>query len=290
MSGERGGRGDEPERASGSAAAGEAAAERGAGLQPSPVGRPAVFLDRDGTLVRDIAWGAEPAELDLLPGVIEALGALHAAGFALVVASNQAGVARGYVSLAEAKASAAHLAALTRAAGAPLDGYYLSPYHESAGKAPLFSRPSAARKPGDGMLRAAAADLGLDLARSWMVGDHLSDVAAGLAAGCRAILLDLGQLGWPAAVDLPEILEDPRLSIARNLVHAAGLILAEAAAASPSASSSSPLGPALPADTLLRPPPPPDDRAPGEPCPWPDAERLARAVADGRLLAAWRGL
>lgn len=291
MSGERGGRGDEPERASGSAAAGEAAAERGAaGLQPPPGGRPAVFLDRDGTLVRDIAWGAEPAELDLLPGVVEALVALRVEGFALVVASNQAGVARGYVSLAEAKASAAHLAALARAAGAPLDGYYLSPYHEREGLVPCFSRPSAARKPGDGMLRAAAADLGLDLARSWMVGDHLSDAAAGLAAGCRSILLDLGQLGWPAAEDLPEILEDPRLAIARNLAHAAGLILAEAAAASPSASSSSPLGPALPAHALLRPAPPPDDRAPGEPCPWPDAERLARAAADGRLLAAWRGL
>ncbi len=286
----------EPDSASGGARVGGRVGDSDPGPVAGPgpagrlAGRPAVFLDRDGTLVRDLAWAAEPAELELLPGVAEALLALRRAGLALVVASNQAAVARGHVSLAEARRSAAHLAALTRAAGAPLDGYYLSPYHESAGKAPLFSRPSAARKPGDGMLRAAAADLGLDLARSWMVGDHLSDVAAGLAAGCRAILLDLGQLAWPTPEDLPEILEDPRLSIARNLVHAAGLILAEAAAASPSASSSSPLGPALPADTLLRPPPPPDDRAPGEPCPWPDAERLARAVADGRLLAAWRGL
>lgn len=253
-------------------------------------GRPAVFLDRDGTLVRDLAWVAEPAELELLPGVAEALLALRHAGFALVVVSNQAAVARGHVSLAEARRSAAHLAALTRAAGAPLDGYYLSPYHERAGQVPLFSRPSAARKPGDGMLRAAAADLGLDLARSWMVGDHLGDVAAGLAAGCWSILLDLGQLAWPAAEGLPRTLEDSRLAIARNLAHAAGLILADAAAASPSASSPSPLGPALPAHALLRPAPPPDDRGPGEPCPWPDAERLVRAAADGRLLAAWRGL
>lgn len=242
--------------------------------------RPATFLDRDGTLVRDLAWVAEPGELELLPGVLPALRALRAAGYALVVASNQAGVARGLFDLDEGLRSGAHLAALLAAAGAPLDGYYLSPYHEQEGRVAAFSRASEARKPGAGMLRSAAADLDLDLARSWIIGDHLSDAAAGLAAGGRALLLDIGQLGWPAAEAIPAILHDPRTLIARNLPHAAALILATQA----------PLGPPIPLQTLVRPTPPPDDRAPGEPCPWPDLAWLARAEADGLLLAAGRRL
>jgi D-glycero-D-manno-heptose 1,7-bisphosphate phosphatase len=243
--------------------------------------RPAVFLDRDGTLVRDLAWGAEPGELELLPGVLPALRALRGAGFALVVASNQAGVARGLFDLGEGLRSGAHLAALLAAAGVPLDGYYLSPYHEREGRVAAFSRASEARKPGAGMLRTAAGDLDLDLARSWIVGDHLSDAAAGLAAGARAILLDIGQLGWPAPAAIPAILHDPRTRIARNLPHAAALILA---------TDSPPPPDPLPLATLVRPTPPTDDRAPGDPCPWPDAAWLARAEADGRLLAAGRGL
>ncbi|HRA19320.1 MAG TPA: HAD-IIIA family hydrolase, partial [Anaerolineae bacterium] len=188
--------------------------------------RPAVFLDRDGTLVRDLAWGAEPGELELLPGVLPALRALRAAGYALVVVSNQAGVARGLFDLAEARRSGAHLAAILAAAGASLDGYYFSPYHEREGRMPAFSRASEARKPGAGMLRAAAADLALDLGRLWLIGDHLSDLAAGLAAGGRAILVDIGQLAWPTADAVPAILHDPGVLIARNLPHAAALILA----------------------------------------------------------------
>lgn len=233
--------------------------------------RPAVFLDRDGTLVRDLAWGAEPGELELLPGVLPALRALRAAGFALVVASNQAGVARGLFDLDEGLRSGAHLSALLAAAGAPLDGYYLSPYHEHAGRVAAFSRATEARKPGPGMLWAAAADLDLDLARSWIIGDHLSDVSAGLATGGRAILLDIGQLGWPTPDAIPAILRDPRTRIARNLPHAAALILHS--------------GSSLPVETLVRSAPPPDHRAPGEPCPWPNLAWLARAAADGRLLA-----
>ena len=188
--------------------------------------RPAVFLDRDGTLVRDLAWGAEPGELELLPGVVPALRALRAAGYALVVVSNQAGVARGLFDLAEARRSGAHLAAILAAAGASLDGYYFSPYHEREGRMPAFSRASEVRKPGAGMLRAAAADLALDLGRSWLIGDHLSDLAAGLAAGGRAILVDIGQLAWPTAEVIPALLRDPRTLVARNLPHAASLILA----------------------------------------------------------------
>lgn len=268
--------------------------------------RPAIFLDRDGTLVRDIAWGAEPGELELLPGVAPALRALRAAGFALVVASNQAGVARGLFDLDEGLRSGAHLAALLAASGAPLDGYYLSPYHESACRVAAFSRASEARKPGSGMLRAAAADLDLDLARSWIIGDHLSDVAAGLAAGGGAILLDIGQLGWPSADVIPAILHAPRTFVARNLPHAAALILATESPPPPAVlgegvggrgrvtvanGSRIPddlaiLGPPLPPATLVRPTPPPDHRAPGEPCPWPDLAWMARAEADGLLLAA----
>ncbi len=273
------------------------------------IARPAIFLDRDGTLVRDLAWGAEPGELELLPGVLPALRALRAAGLALVVVSNQAGVARGFFDLHEARASGMHLAALLAAAGAPLDGYYFSPYHEHEARVAAFNRRTEARKPGPVMLQAAAIDLGLDLTRSWIVGDHLSDVAAGLAAGARAILLDIGQLGWSEAEAIPGILREPRSFIARNLPHAAGLILA-AAAASPGAVGGTGEGergrvgtrgpavadpgacqePALPPRALVRPAPLPDRRRPGEPCSWPDPAWLARAEADGLLLAGDRRL
>ncbi|MBK8540483.1 MAG: HAD-IIIA family hydrolase [Ardenticatenia bacterium] len=246
--------------------------------------RPAVFLDRDGTLVRDLAWGAEPGELELLPGVLPALRALRAAGYALVVVSNQAGVARGLFDLAEARRSGAHLAAILAAAGASLDGYYFSPYHEREGRMPAFSRASEARKPGAGMLRAAAADLALDLGRSWLIGDHLSDLAAGLAAGGRAILVDIGQLAWPTAEVIPALLRDPRTLVARNLPHAASLILASL----------------LPSPSRFgegvgrgwgrgRPRPPTPDPRPPRPAPGPPRARRALPLAERAMAGAGGG-
>lgn len=239
-------------------------------MRPPATGTaPAVFLDRDGTLVRDFRHGADPAALTLLPGVAPALRRLQAAGYRLVVVTNQAGVARGLFTLGEARAAGRHVAALLGAAGVRLAGYYLAPYHAD-GVVPCYAVAHPDRKPGPGMLVRAAAALRLDLARSWIVGDSLADVGAGLAAGTRALLIDIGAVAVPTAADLPAALADPRAGVVRHLPHAAAVILDGAAPE--------------PAARLVRPPRPAPARRPGQPSPWPDAAWLARATdaASGR--------
>lgn len=239
---------------------------------PIIVGRhPAIFLDRDGTLVRDFAHAADPAAFELLPGVPEALRALATAGYRLVVISNQSGVARGYYSAAEARATAVRVVALLADRGIRLAGYYFCPHH-TRGIVPRFAVPCGCRKPAPGMLARAAADLGLDLGRSWIIGDTLGDLGAGLAAGVRPVLVDIGAITLSADTEPPPVLVDPRTLIARNMAHAAGLILGNPDP--------------LPLPTLIRPAPPPDDRRPGAPHPLPDAAWLARARADAQRLAA----
>lgn len=243
-------------------------------LKPPPAA-PAVFLDRDGTLVRDLAHGADPAALVLLPGVTAALAALQAAGFRLVVVSNQSGIARGLFTAAEARASAARVVALLAARGIRLSGYYFCPHHAQAGHIPRFAVACGCRKPAPGLLLRAAAELGLDPARSWLLGDSLGDLGAALAAGARPILVDTGGLGYPGPAAVPPELRDPRTRIAPNLPAAAALILGAGAAAAE-----------IPWTHLVRPRPAVDRRRPGEASPWPDAEWLARAERDGRALEA----
>jgi D-glycero-D-manno-heptose 1,7-bisphosphate phosphatase len=242
--------------------------------------RRAVFLDRDGTLIRDYAHGSDPSQTQPLPGVVEALEALQAAGYRLVVVTNQSGVARGYYSVDEARAAGAHLAAVLKGAGVRLDGYYLSPFHRD-GQIPRFSRESEWRKPGSGMLAQAAEDLKLDLSSSWMLGDNLSDVEAGLAAGGRGILVDTGALAFSDGAALPKSLADPGIRVARNLPHAAKIILAEDAADAADAAGEREFWAPLPADCLLRPARPAVARATGEPSPWPDTDWMIRAALDG---------
>lgn len=236
---------------------------------PAPAPAPAVFLDRDGTLVRDFRHGADPAALTLLPGVAPALRRLQAAGYRLVVVTNQAGVARGLFTVDEARAAGRHVAALLGAAGVRLAGYYLAPYHAD-GVVPRYAVAHPDRKPGPGMLVRAAAALRLDLARSWIVGDSLADVGAGLAAGTRALLVDIGAVAVPTAADLPAVLNDPRAGVVRHLPHAAAVILDGAAPE--------------PAARLVRPPRAAPARRAGQPSPWPDAAWLAQAedAAAGR--------
>ena len=154
--------------------------------------RAAVFLDRDDTLIanREVTAGSahpgdlcDPALVRLLPGVAEGLSRLHAAGFALVVVSNQGCVARGVASVEQVEACNARMRELVRAeAGVELDGVYYCPYHPKGTVAP-FNVEHPWRKPGGGMIVAAARDLGLDLSRSWLIGDAERDAEAAIAAG-----------------------------------------------------------------------------------------------------------
>ena len=158
-------------------------------LQPP---RPAVFLDRDGTLNRQIIRDGKPyppntlAEFELFPGVPAACAALAAAGFILVVATNQPDVGRGTQSAAVVASMHAHLLALvpslTRIEACYAPGTAHSPH--------LPADPR--RKPAPGMLLDAARLLDLDLSRSWMVGDRWRDIDCGKRAGVRTVFIDFG--------------------------------------------------------------------------------------------------
>jgi D-glycero-D-manno-heptose 1,7-bisphosphate phosphatase len=169
-----------------------------------PMSRPAVFLDRDGVLVEEIFYphtGEREAPLTaedvrLLPGVAEALQRLAQAGFALVVISNQGAYAKGKTSLRALWLAHERFLALLAEQGVRLDGCHYS-YGHPDGTVPHFNGPSLDRKPGPYNIFVAAAQLDLDLGRSWMVGDRDTDVACARAAGVRPILV--GRSGGPGA-------------------------------------------------------------------------------------------
>lgn len=153
--------------------------------------RPAVFFDKDGTLVPDIPYNVEPALMELVPGCGAALRAVREAGYAIVVVSNQSGVARGYFEEAAVAGVEARLRMLLQGEGIELDGFYAC-FHHPGGVRPGYAVACACRKPEPGLLLAAARELDLDISRSWMVGDILDDCEAGKRAGCRSVLIDAG--------------------------------------------------------------------------------------------------
>ena len=153
----------------------------------------AVFLDRDGVLVEDSDLIIRPEQFRVLPAVPDALARLRRAGFALVVVSNQAVVARGLATEEDVRRLNQHLEGWLVEAGAPrLEGWYFCPHHPSA-TLPAYRLDCDCRKPRPGMLRQAARDLRLDLNASFMVGDRWTDVAAGVRAGCRTVLVQTGR-------------------------------------------------------------------------------------------------
>lgn len=178
--------------------------------------KPAVFLDRDGTVIEEVGHLGQPDGVVVLPGVPEALRRLRGSGFALVVVTNQAGVARGLFDEAAVAAVNSRTAELLEAEGIRLDGMYHCPHH------PDFTGPCDCRKPAPGMLRRAARDLGLDLERSWMVGDHPSDAGAARAAGARPVIVRTGHGLLPGSDHDP----GAGVPVVDDLAAAADLILA----------------------------------------------------------------
>ena len=152
--------------------------------------RAAVFLDRDGVLVEDVHYLRRPEDLRLLDGAAEALRLLRAR-FALVVVTNQSGIARGLFDEAALLAIHARLVGALAAEGAWLDAIYACP-HLPEGEVAAFARACACRKPRPGLLLDAAEAHGLSLSNSWMIGDSARDVEAGRRAGARALLLGPG--------------------------------------------------------------------------------------------------
>ena len=152
------------------------------------MGSPAVFLDRDGTINDEVGYLSDPALVSLLPGAAEALIRLKEAGFRLVVVSNQSGIARGYFTEDELAVINKRLARLLYESGAEVDGYYYCPHHPKHGE----MLECDCRKPKTGMVERAAAEHGIELDKSYFVGDKCTDVELGKNAGGKTVLVLTG--------------------------------------------------------------------------------------------------
>ena len=177
----------------------------------------AVFLDRDGTLVRNAHHPVRPEQLTPYPGAGEALRTLRRAGARLVVVSNQSAVARGLLDEAGLRRLDRHLKALLRAEGVRLDATFYCPHH------PDFTGPCRCRKPAPGMVRDGLRATGADPGRSWIVGDTAADLEAGRAMGLRTVLVLTGHGRRDRARVLRAGLAD---FVVRDLTGAARRILA----------------------------------------------------------------
>lgn len=180
--------------------------------------KPTLFLDRDGVLIEDRDYLADPAGVAVLPGVAAAMKRARQAGFQLVGVSNQSGIGRGYFEVEQFDAVMTELAARLKRAGAGWDGFFYCPHAPDAG--------CDCRKPRPGLLQEAAAVFRWLPEMSWVVGDKASDVELGLAAGLGAVLVRTGYgreqeekvlRMWPAA---------ERLLVADDLSAAVDAILA----------------------------------------------------------------
>jgi len=173
--------------------------------------RSCCFLDRDGVVNVEVSYLSDPDQAELIPGVPEAIAALHRAGFLVIVVTNQSGVARNMYSMEDVHRVHARLQAKLLAFGSDctIDAFYCCPHH------PDHTGPCRCRKPAPGMLLEAAAQWQLDLHSAVMAGDRLSDLHAGQEAGCReSVLLKTGYgsrltqeaaaEGFPVAEDLPD--------------------------------------------------------------------------------------
>jgi D-glycero-D-manno-heptose 1,7-bisphosphate phosphatase len=149
---------------------------------------PAVFLDRDGTIIRHVPYLSDPGKIRLLPGAAAAIRKLNQAGFPVIVVSNQSGVARGMMQEADVLAVNREMEKRLAKQGAHVDRIEYCP-HYPQGKIARYAIDCACRKPAPGMLQKAAKALGIDLARSVIIGDNRPDLEAGWRVGAKAVLL-----------------------------------------------------------------------------------------------------
>jgi D-glycero-D-manno-heptose 1,7-bisphosphate phosphatase len=180
--------------------------------------RRAVFLDKDGTLIEDVPYNIDPGRIALMPNAAEGVSLLHNAGYAVFVVTNQSGVGRRYFGEEQLRAVEQTVRDLLDAHGIQIAGFYYCP-HLPPEELGLGRSPCACRKPEPGLMFRAAADNGIDLARSWLLGDISTDIQAGQRAGCRTVLVTR---------DAQEVAktDPPADAVAEDLLEAAGLILA----------------------------------------------------------------
>ncbi|MCD6249787.1 MAG: HAD-IIIA family hydrolase [candidate division Zixibacteria bacterium] len=153
---------------------------------------PALFVDRDGTVIENKHYLADPDGVELIEGAASVLKQARESGYKIVVVSNQSGVARGYYSINDVERVNARMLELLAAEGATVDAVYYCPHHEREGRVKQFRVACDCRKPGSGMGEAAALDLGINLRESIVVGDSLADINLGRVLGARPILIRTG--------------------------------------------------------------------------------------------------
>lgn len=212
---------------------------------------PAIFLDRDGTLIENVGYIRRPEDVRLMPGTGEALHRLRQMGYRLVLVSNQSGVARGLFSDEQLQEVHRRFEQLLAAEGVRLDGAYYCPYLPGPeAVVESYRRDSELRKPRPGMLLKAAQELNIDLGGSWMIGDSPSDMEAGRRAGCRTVLL--GANGHPGDKPLtPPSGVDPSTPVVPHLRAAADCIarrMAETCDSAPAPPRPATLAPVASAD------------------------------------------
>ncbi len=183
--------------------------------------KPAVFLDRDGTLIEDVGYLTPDSVLEVYPWSIDAIRLLKRAGYAIVVVTNQGGIGRGLYTAEFVEDTHRVLGERLTAAGAAVDAWRYCPHHPEA-RDPRLATPCACRKPEPGMVHDAARVLELDLARSWAIGDQWRDIQMGHLVGARTILVRTGhgraqEADWPAGIA-------PPTAICDNLIAAVAVI------------------------------------------------------------------
>jgi D-glycero-D-manno-heptose 1,7-bisphosphate phosphatase len=185
--------------------------------------RPAVFMDRDGTLSHEVGYVNHPSRFRLYPWTVDAVRTINRAGWLAIVVTNQAGIARGYFPPTVFEEVQRSLVEQVEAGGGRFDAVYACVHHPSVGKPP-YRAECDCRKPRPGLLRRAEDELGVDLARSWVVGDRHSDLVLAWNVGARGALVKtgygLGELtylapSWSRQADL----------VAENLLEAVEAVL-----------------------------------------------------------------
>lgn len=187
----------------------------------------AIFIDKDGTLIPDIPYNADPEKITLENNGVEGLKQLQDSGYLLIIISNQAGVAKGFFEENRLLVVENRIRNLLSGQGIHLDGFYYCPHHPE-GKLEKYRLNCSCRKPAPGMLLKAANELNINLSQSWMIGDILNDMEAGYKAGCKTILIDNGnETEW-----LLNTARQPNFK-AKTINQAAGYIIAGAVTSNP---------------------------------------------------------
>ncbi len=178
----------------------------------------AIFLDKDGTLLENVSYNANPALLELTWQAGQALQMLQQMGYALFIVTNQSGVAQGLFTEAALDLVRHRLSDLLAQYGVILSGFYYCP-HSTEGMVTRYTVPCTCRKPMPGMLYRAAGEHDIDLAQSWMIGDVLNDIEAGRRAGCKTVLIDNGnETEWRLSAQRMPHLTVPDLYVAATMI------------------------------------------------------------------------